>query len=285
MPKAITVYANEPQAGLVGGPHLKTKQPSRSATVVIAVVGHYNDSETGLYQLPLIDNNKYHDEFLVLLSTENRPARSHHSNNHLESDEQREKRKETENRLLGLRHSRYCNRYMNILRDWNTSRLYRNADHFCATVGNCSHGPAPSTFPGTRGWSFASGARSFDAANITEPRCSDGMHRNLAPDVTDADRALDALGEMLRTAVAAGLTGLEAAVSAPDTTALEPHDAELVEIQVLTSRVFERVIGWVEEGWVDRDKLDVLWRPFGTTRNFGVVGAPNTPSFMYCDEE
>lgn len=273
MPKAIIVHANDPQASLVEGSRLVTRQPRCSATVIIAVVGSYK-SETGIHT----PANKP-DKFLCLLSIDGPPEKPQHSD---ESPEQCERRRQIESHLPSIRQSRYCNRYLSQLENRHKRQLYHNAEQFCDA--GCSHGPSPSTFPGKPGWTFASGAASFDAAREEGRRSAADP---LAPETIDYARALDALGNMVCTAVMAGLGDLEIAVSVTDTpTALGPNDKRIaLGLQTLNSRVFDMVIGWIEKGWVARDDLDVTWRPFGTPRILGILGRQSTPSFMIYDEE
>ncbi|KAJ4404356.1 hypothetical protein N0V82_010510 [Gnomoniopsis sp. IMI 355080] len=275
MPKAISICANEAQASFVGGPRFMTQQPSIPATVVIAVVASSPGAEAGT-QGPLVVN----DKFLALLSTESHPENPYLSS---ESEARRMRRKYHENSLRSIRHSRCCQRYMNMLRDRNASRWYRNSEHFCATGGHCSHGPAPSTFPGTKSWTFAAGEASFDESRMSGFNFLP-YEDSPAPHVTDADRALDILEGLLRTAVDAGVTGLKVVVSASDVVSSDLHGTELEEFQELTSRALHAVVGWVERRWVARDQLDVMWLPFGTTRNFGVLGSQKTPPFVIHDE-
>lgn len=275
MPKALTVPSNKAQASLVEGPRLMTKQPPFSATVAIAVVGSYKSETSAPHS-----SNK-HDKFLALLSTEKHPEQAPYNNSGIESEEQSVERREAESQLLSVRHSRYCQRYLTILRGPGARRRHHNPEHFCAT-GGCTHGPSPSTFPGNQSWSFAAGEAAFDAA-AKEGRRPDW--EPVAPDVVDYACALDGLGDKLRAAVTAGLTDLEVVVSAVDTGSLEPDYATLAELQALNSWVMDTVTGWVEGGWVARDDLQIMWRPFGTTRNLGILGPRSTPHFMVYDEE
>lgn len=277
MAKAVFVHANEAQASLVNGPRLTTKQPSGSPTVVIAIVGIY--ATKGVTKQPL---NK-HDSFLALLSTENHPKTSHHNKS---EEQQLQGGQHVDAYSFGIIHGPLCARYMNLLRDCRAPRLCRNnTDHFCATRGNCYHGPPPSMFPGDKSWTFATGEASFDAARVLSD-CRSDPDDSPAPEVTDAHCALDALEGLLRTAVGTGLVGLKVVVSASDViTASGIHGTTFEEeLQALVSRVLEVVIDWVERGWVRRDQLEVVWRPFDTTRSFGLQGYQNSSPFVICDE-
>lgn len=116
------------------------------------------------------------------------------------------------------------------------------------------------------------------------------QQQQLAPKVSDADRALVGLEDMLRTAVDGGLRELKVVVSVSDTTQLpldHQHGMYMALLERLTARVFDVVIGWVEEGWVEREELEVVWRPFGVGRRFGVVGSRGDlgeVGFVVCDE-
>lgn len=295
MARTISARANEPQASFVDGPLLIAKQPSTSTTVIIAVVGTYKRRTTPQQQTP--DKHPQHDTFLALLSTENHPELDHPTTEQHESDEQLQQRRSDEKYLIDVRQSRYCGRYLDLLLQRHPRRLYRNAEHFCATGGKCFHGPAPSTFPGNKNWTFALGEGKLDDDDDERMRGHQRRRRlrmveGLAPEESEADRALRVLGDMLRAAVSAGLGDLKVVVSVSDTSELPlasrrhahagGHDGLL---QRLTSRVFDAVIGWVEEGWVARDSLEIVWRPFGVTRRFGVLGSEGAFPFVYYDEE
>lgn len=284
MAKTISVCANEPQASFLNGPLLTAYQPPNSTTIIIAIVGTYKPS-TPTPEQPL--KKPQQTTFLTLLSTKTKQPNTHQA----ESDESLQQRKFIEDQLLGIRQSRFCGRYLDLL-SRRTSRLFRNSEHFCAT-GGCFHGLAPSTFPGDRNWTFALGEASFDERKHTrggnqQGRCDREGEGEIAPEVSEADRALRVLEEMLRTAVDGGLREVKVVVSVADTTQLpldHQHGIQMVLLERLRARVFGVVIGWVEEGWLRREEMEVCWRGFEVGRRFGVLRAGGEVPFVVCDEE
>lgn len=282
MAKTISVCANEPRASFLNGPLLIAHQPPNSTTIIIAIVGTYKPTTPTPKQTL---KKPQHNTFLTLLSTRTEQPNTHQ----VESDESLQQRKFIEDQLLGIRQSRFCGRYLDLL-SRRKSRLFRNSEHFCATGGRCFHGLAPSTFPGDRNWTFALGEASFDERNtagITQRSGSDRVGEEVAPEVSEADRALTVLEEMLRAAVSGGLRDVKVVVSVSDTTQLpldHQHGMQMVLLERLRARVFGVVIGWVEEGWVRREEMEVCWRGFGVGRRFGVIGSGGEVPFVVCDE-
>lgn len=290
MAKTISIHANEPQASSLHGPLLTAQQLPNSTSIIIAIVGTHKPPPTTTTITPAQTLNKpQQNTFLALLSTQpDQPQ----PNSHVESDEQLQQRKFIQDQLLGIRQSRFCGRYLDLLQR-STSRLFRNSEHFCAT-GGCFHGVAPSTFPGDKNWKFALGEATFDermTAKNQQRRGSGGGEgegeEEIAPNVSDADRTLVGLQEMLRTAVDGGLREVKVVVSVSDTTQIplgNQYGLHMVLLERLTARVFDVVIGWVEEGWVRREEMEVVWRAFGVGRMFGVLGAGMMVPFVVCDE-
>lgn len=313
MAKTSGIHANEPQASFLHGPLLTAHQPANSETVLIAIVGSYEPSPPPLRTTTNIPdqtlNKPQPNTFLTLLSTKRKQAQQPNDQTQSSDDDD-----DDELLQAGVipRQVRFCERYLKLLlqqqqkrqqrqhqreRRKSTSRLvYRNLEHFCATGGNCFHGLAPSSFPGDKNWTFALGEAKFqeERKNLTEGGGEkEGEEQGLlAPNMSEADAALTVLEEMLRTAVHAGLGQLKVVISVSDIMtqfSRDHHDGVvdemmMVSLERLTARVFDVVIGWVEEGWVGKEEVEVCWRPFGVGRRFGVMGLGGVVPFVICDE-